>query len=126
MHGTYHVLIARRTTPNYLSVPHTSCHRIFPIQRAYVLDRLTRDLIRKRSITSCALSPHVRPDGNSRRIELRWDRRFARFLNPTEPGFSHMNENALRRIGIPADDSRLPANWRAVHAFNRVTSNQIN
>ncbi len=57
-----------------------SCYRIFPIQRAYVLDTLTRDLIRKRSITSCALSPHVRPDGNSRRIELRWDRRFARSL----------------------------------------------
>src|SRR5256885_2279419 len=60
-----------------------SCYRIFPIQRAYVLDTLKRDLIRKRSITSCALSPHVRPDGNSRRIELRWDRRFARFLNQT-------------------------------------------
>src|SRR6266480_2775976 len=57
-----------------------SCHRIFPIQRAYVLDTLTRDLIRRRSITSCALSPQVRPDGNSRRIELRWDRRFARSL----------------------------------------------
>ena len=35
-----------------------------------------------------------------------------------------MNENALRRIRIPADDSRLCANWGAVHAFNRVTSNR--
>jgi trimeric autotransporter adhesin len=36
-----------------------------------------------------------------------------------------MNENALRRIGIPADDSRLRANWWAVHAFNGVNSNQM-
>jgi trimeric autotransporter adhesin len=37
-----------------------------------------------------------------------------------------MNENAPLRSRIPADDSRLRANWRAVHAFNRVTSNEIN
>src|SRR6266403_383344 len=47
-------------------------------------------------------------------------------LNVTGPGFSQMNENALGRISIPADDSRLRANWRAVHAFNRANSNQIN
>jgi hypothetical protein len=37
-----------------------------------------------------------------------------------------MNENALLRIGISADGSRFPANWRAVHAFNGATSNEIN
>src|SRR6266550_6506031 len=47
-------------------------------------------------------------------------------LNVTGPGFSQMNENALGRISIPADDCRLRANWRAVHAFNRANSNQIN
>src|SRR5262245_39256555 len=37
-----------------------------------------------------------------------------------------MNENASLRIDIPADDFRLRANWRAVHAFNRATFNEIN
>ncbi len=37
-----------------------------------------------------------------------------------------MNENAPLRSRIPADDSRLRASWRAVHAFNRATSNEIN
>ena len=37
-----------------------------------------------------------------------------------------MNENAPLRIAFLSDDSRLRANWRAVHAFNRVTSNEIN
>ena len=37
-----------------------------------------------------------------------------------------MNENAPLRIAFASDDSRLRANWRAVHAFNRVTSNEIN
>ena len=34
--------------------------------------------------------------------------------------------NALSADRISSDDSRLRANWRAVHAFNRVTSNEIN
>src|SRR5215475_11751497 len=37
-----------------------------------------------------------------------------------------MNEDAALRIRIHADDFRLRANWRAVHAFNRANSNQIN
>jgi len=58
-------------------------------------------------------------------IELRWDRRFAR-SKPIGLGVSQMNENAPQRIRIPADDSRLRANWWAVHAFNRATSKEIN
>jgi uncharacterized coiled-coil protein SlyX len=46
--------------------------------------------------------------------------------NPTGPGFSQMNENASLRMRIPADDSRLRANWRAVHAFNKVKPNESN
>jgi len=54
------------------------------------------------------------------------DRRLSAIVNPTGPGFSQINENAIQRIGIPADDSQLRANWWAVHAFNRATSNEIN
>src|SRR5215510_6030955 len=37
-----------------------------------------------------------------------------------------MNENGPFRSVIPAGDIRLRANWRAVHAFNRATFNEIN
>ena len=47
-------------------------------------------------------------------------------VNQNGPGLSQMNENAPLGSRIPADDSRLRASWRAVHAFNRVNSNQMN
>jgi len=57
---------------------------------------------------------------------LTLDRRLSAIVNQIGPGFSQINENAIQWIGIPADDSRLRANWWAVHAFNRATSNEIN
>ncbi len=47
-------------------------------------------------------------------------------VNPNGLGVSRMNENAPLGSRIPADDSRLRANWWAVHAFNRAISNERN
>jgi hypothetical protein len=41
-----------------------------------------------------------------------------------EPGLSQMNEKPILGHRIFSDDFWLRANWRAVHAFNRATSNQ--
>jgi hypothetical protein len=37
-----------------------------------------------------------------------------------------MNENALRRVGISADEFQPPREQEGSHAFNRATSNQLN
>jgi hypothetical protein len=47
-------------------------------------------------------------------------------VNPNGLGVSQMNENAPLWSRIPADDPYPRANWWAVHAFDRATSNEIN